>query len=76
MAAHRAGRAARRVQKNGIILARRFPFHHIGRDPFGVELRTFQIGHQPVHAPRTIVQRGDRKSRRRKLHGLATRCRA
>ena len=65
--------AARRVQQNRIERLRWFPIHDIGVYPLGIQMRAFQIGHQPVHAPRAVIERRYRKASRRKLHRLAPR---
>ena len=73
MPPHRARCAAGCIQQYGIEGLRRFPIHNVGVDSLRVQLRTFQIGHQPVHPPRTVIKCGHRKARSRKLHGLAPR---
>ena len=73
MPPHRPRRAARCIEQYRIKQLRRFPFHYIGVDALGIQLRSFQIGHQPVHAPCAVVERGNGKASRRKLHRLATR---
>ena len=73
VAAHCACCAAGRVEQNRVERLRWFPIHDIGIYPLCIQLRAFQIGHQPVHPPRAVIERSDRKASRRKLHGLAPR---
>ena len=74
VSSHRACGAARCVEQNGVERLRWLPIHDIGIHTLRIQLRAFQIGHQPVHAPRAIVERSDRKTSRRQLHCFAAGC--
>ena len=65
MAAHGAGGAARRIEQDGVIRCGWFPIHYVGSDPLCIQLGALQIGHQPVHPPRRIIERGDGETRSR-----------